>query len=68
VRNVYVLFDSVNIYIGFNVSSQYIENLELTVYFASPKTSLSPFNPGYNVIPEIQGERPWNIPGSRDID
>ncbi|MGB9816347.1 MAG: glucodextranase DOMON-like domain-containing protein [Desulfurococcaceae archaeon] len=51
-RNIYLLFDTEKIYIGFNVSSQVdTSKLSVAVYFTSPNTSLSPFKPGYNVYP-----------------
>jgi Alpha-amylase/alpha-mannosidase len=54
VRNVFLLFDSQKIYIGFNVSSQVdLSKLSVAIYFASPSALLSPFRPGYNVYPRF---------------
>jgi len=39
------------IYLGFNLTTPSIQGLKIGVYFTSPATSLSPFNPGYQVYP-----------------
>ncbi|MEM1833868.1 MAG: glucodextranase DOMON-like domain-containing protein [Thermosphaera sp.] len=52
VRNLYLLFDAEKLYLAFNVSQGVDPSkLSLAVYFTSSNTSLSPYNPGYNIYP-----------------
>lgn len=49
--SVMLLLGSSKLYIAFNLTTTNTQGLEIGLYFTSPTTSLSPFNPGYQVYP-----------------